>query len=57
MSELFKDGEFLLHPPRHAGLSNGAVRQNDDKEQLAQRTSHGIRKADNPERDRVVRNS
>jgi hypothetical protein len=29
-------------------VAYGAVRQNDDKEQLAQRTSHGIRKANNP---------
>jgi hypothetical protein len=44
-----------LDPSLHAGLKNSAVSRTP--EQLAQRTSHGIRKADNPERDRVVRNS
>ena len=35
-----------LQPFRHTGLNNGATRQNDHKEQLAQRSSHRVRKAD-----------
>jgi len=41
-----------LQPLRHSGLNNGAVRQQNDHESLAQWSFHRVREANKPERDR-----